>query len=49
MKHDMHRGYLRGTHLVHQLAAATAHEIQLQRSLLELEGLGAEFWQGIDA
>lgn len=35
--------------IVHQLAAVAADEPQKQRSLLELEGLGAEMWQGIDA
>ena len=35
--------------IVHQLAAVAAHEPPKQRSLLELEGLGAEMWHGIDA
>lgn len=35
--------------IVHQLAAVAAHEPRKPRSLLELEGLGAEIWQGIDA
>ena len=35
--------------IVHQLTAGAAHEPKKQRSLLELEGLGAEIWQGIDA
>jgi hypothetical protein len=32
-----------------KLAAEVRPEGQRQRSLLELEGLGAELWQGIDA
>jgi len=39
--------------LVEMIASALAPEVtravQPQRSLLELEGLGAEIWQGIDA
>jgi hypothetical protein len=35
--------------IVHQLATAAQHTLQPQRSLLELEGLGADLWQGIDA
>lgn len=35
--------------IVHQLATVAAHESQKQRGLLELEGLGAEIWRGIDA
>ena len=35
--------------IVHQLAAVAAHEPHKPRSLLELEGLGAEMWQGTDA
>jgi len=32
-----------------KLAAEAMREGQRQRSLLELEGLGADLWQGIDA
>jgi hypothetical protein len=32
-----------------KLAAEATREGQQQRSLLELEGLGADLWQGIDA
>ncbi len=36
--------------IAHDLATmATASEAPRQRSLLELEGLGAEIWEGIDA
>lgn len=35
--------------IVHDLAATTTHKETRQRSLLELEGLGAELWQGVDA
>ena len=35
--------------IVHQLATTATHTPLLQRSLLELEGLGAEMWQGIEA
>jgi hypothetical protein len=35
--------------IAHRLAATTAHASQPQRSLLELEGLGADMWQDIDA
>jgi hypothetical protein len=35
--------------IAHRLAATAAHTPQPQRSLLELEGLGADMWQGIDA
>ena len=35
--------------MAHRLAATAAHPPQPQRSLLELEGLGADMWQGIDA
>jgi hypothetical protein len=34
--------------IAHQLTMASTHETQ-QHSLLELEGLGAEAWEGIDA
>jgi hypothetical protein len=35
--------------ITQELATTAAHEKKLQRSLLELEGLGAEIWEGIDA
>ena len=35
--------------IAHQLAAMATQPPQPQRSLLELEGLGADIWQGIDA
>ena len=35
--------------IAHQLASAAAQKQQKPRSLLELEGLGADMWQGIDA
>jgi hypothetical protein len=35
--------------VVHQPAATAARTPQPQRSLLELEGLGPDLWQGMDA
>jgi hypothetical protein len=35
--------------IVHGLTAAIGQDLQPLRSLLKLEGLGAEIWQGIDA
>ena len=35
--------------IARELAAVIAVDMPRQRSLLELEGLGAEIWQGIDA
>jgi len=35
--------------IAQDLSATTALETPQKRSLLELEGLGAEIWQGIDA
>jgi hypothetical protein len=35
--------------IAHDLATTTMTEEPRQRSLLELEGLGAELWEGIDA
>jgi len=35
--------------IAHDLATITTTERPRQRSLLELEGLGAEIWEGIDA
>jgi hypothetical protein len=35
--------------IAHWLAATAAHTPQPQRSLLELEGLGTDMWQGMDA
>ena len=35
--------------IAHQLATTATQTPQPQRSLLELEGLGADLWQGIDA
>ena len=35
--------------IARDLAKATISETPRQRSLLELEGLGAEIWEGIDA
>ncbi|MGQ9631034.1 MAG: hypothetical protein ACUVXI_12105 [bacterium] len=35
--------------IANDLAASTASEAPRQRSLLELEGLGAEIWEGMDA
>ena len=35
--------------IAHDLATTTISETPRQRSLLELEGLGAEIWGGIDA
>jgi hypothetical protein len=35
--------------IAHDLATTAVAEMPRQRSLLELEGLGAEIWQGIDA
>ena len=35
--------------IAHDLALAAASKQAGERSLLELEGLGAEIWQGIDA
>lgn len=34
--------------IVHELAATVGRDLPPPRSLLELEGLGAEIWQGID-
>jgi hypothetical protein len=35
--------------IAHGLVATTSRDVPHSRSLLELEGLGAEIWQGIDA
>ncbi|NOT55364.1 MAG: hypothetical protein HOP18_12220 [Deltaproteobacteria bacterium] len=35
--------------IAHDLAAPTVAEEPRPRSLLELEGVGAEIWEGIDA
>ena len=35
--------------IAHDLATATTSDVPRQRSLLELEGLGAGIWEGIDA
>ena len=35
--------------IAHQLAATATQTPQPQRSLRELEGLGADLWKGIDA
>ena len=35
--------------IARDLAASTVTETPRQRSLLELEGLGSEIWQGTDA
>jgi hypothetical protein len=35
--------------IAHRLVATAAHPPPPQRSLLELEGLGADMWPGIDA
>ena len=35
--------------LAHDLAAVEAGDQPRERSLLELEGLGAELWNGVDA
>ncbi len=35
--------------IANDLAASTGSETLRQRSLLELEGLGAEIWEGVDA
>jgi len=35
--------------IIQDLAATMPKETPRQRSLLELEGLGAEIWEGIDA
>jgi hypothetical protein len=35
--------------IAHDLATATTADVPRQRSLLELEGLGADIWGGIDA
>lgn len=35
--------------IAHQLASEATQKQQKLRSLLELEGLGADMWQGIDA
>ncbi len=32
-----------------ELASGTAPEDRQERSLLQIEGLGAELWQGVDA
>jgi hypothetical protein len=34
--------------IAHGLAASVARDVPHARSLLELEGLGEELWQGID-
>lgn len=34
--------------IAHGLVATVGHDFPPSRSLLELEGLGAEIWQGID-
>jgi hypothetical protein len=39
---------LRLVELIAHGLAATVHDIPQSRSLLELEGLGEEIWQGID-
>jgi len=35
--------------IAHGLAATISRDVPHSRSLLELEGLGEEIWQGIDA
>jgi hypothetical protein len=35
--------------IAHGLGASVGDDLQPSRSLLELEGLGEEIWQGIDA
>jgi hypothetical protein len=40
---------LRLVELIARDLAAATHDLPRQRSLLELEGLGAEIWKGIDA
>ena len=35
--------------IAHDLARTVSAEAPRQRSVLELEGLGAEIWEGIDA
>jgi hypothetical protein len=40
---------LRLVELIARDLVAATHDLPHQRSLLELEGLGAEIWQGIDA
>ena len=39
---------LRLVELIAHGLAATVHDVPQSRSLLELEGLGAEIWQGVD-
>jgi hypothetical protein len=35
--------------IAHEIAMATKSDVKPKRRLLELEGVGADLWQGIDA